>query len=468
MYRRVFSIVLFGAVGALAAVVGLLIAEGGLALLLIRESDTAPFNQTGVEPGAEVRNSAPPAISKELDGRLTPRGAKTGDVQISLLWNDTNDLDLHCIGPDGHEIYPGTKDTPSPTGGIMDLDANASCYAPELTNTPVENIYWTTPAPAGTYRVYVSVYQRCEPTASSTPFRVSVLANGHRSELDGTATHADRKGKQLVSEFTVERSAAPASAAPVAAPTDKMSAPKHAARPAPMSYGLWAVLLVASVAAALLSARNRYACQKPLLTLAHHARIGAVAVTGFIGVWIGQVLDRQLHPGGAVGVGSAVGWVLLASFSVLIVSSAPPKMDVKKRALVGLFGGLLALGVFFVGADRAEWLGRGLGGVVVGASCGVALGATVGRQAERPTPLEMRKPTAPPPVVPVAIVPPAVQPSPPVSPPVPAATPRPVSPPAPASGGPALAPDACPYCRNGIKHPGPPGERYCIFSDRKY
>ena len=63
-------------------------------------------------------------------------------------------------------------------------------------------------------------------------------------------------------------------------------------------------------------------------------------------------------------------------------------------------------------------------------------------------------------------------------PPLPTA-PRPAAPtqpakPAPSAGSagppvpPPLDPDACPYCRNGTKHPGPRGGRYCMVHDQTY
>lgn len=59
----------------------------------------------------------------ELQERLDREQAQTGDVQISLMWNDENDLDLHCVDPYGVRIFHNHRKSPS--GGELDVDMNA-------------------------------------------------------------------------------------------------------------------------------------------------------------------------------------------------------------------------------------------------------------------------------------------------------------------------------------------------------
>ena len=92
--------------------------------------------------------------SDPLSSRLKREGAKTGAVQISLMWNNYNDLDLHCIDPNGEEIYFSRKHSLS--GGELDVDMNAGGVS---SIEPVENIFWREGgAPTGTYKVFVNHY----------------------------------------------------------------------------------------------------------------------------------------------------------------------------------------------------------------------------------------------------------------------------------------------------------------------
>jgi uncharacterized protein YfaP (DUF2135 family) len=61
----------------------------------------------------------------------------TGDVRITLRWNNTADLDLHAIDPNKEEIY---YDYPrSESGGQLDHDANYPCEGAKaiLHSTPL-------------------------------------------------------------------------------------------------------------------------------------------------------------------------------------------------------------------------------------------------------------------------------------------------------------------------------------------
>ena len=91
-----------------------------------------------------------------------PNGQKqwnSGEIQISLIWDNLNDLDLHVFAPSGEKIDVNNRQ--SECGGILDLDANIS---PD-NKKPLENVIWSDEltsksAPHGTYRVMVHHNQK--------------------------------------------------------------------------------------------------------------------------------------------------------------------------------------------------------------------------------------------------------------------------------------------------------------------
>ncbi len=109
----------------------------------------------------------------------------TGDVQMTLRWNNVNDIDLHVVSPNREHLYYS-----SPTsfdGGQLDVDSNAGCGEP-LSARPVENIFWPQDgAPIGSYRVYVVYYAQCQLEAE-TDFNVIIKIDGKRQEFRGTLT----------------------------------------------------------------------------------------------------------------------------------------------------------------------------------------------------------------------------------------------------------------------------------------
>ena len=98
---------------------------------------------------AEISTKGATALEKRLDRE----GAKRGSVQISLMWDNWNDLDLHVITPSGEHIYHDNRT--SGCGGELDIDMN---FKP-TSKTPVENIVWTKTPPPGVYRVGVRHYK---------------------------------------------------------------------------------------------------------------------------------------------------------------------------------------------------------------------------------------------------------------------------------------------------------------------
>lgn len=102
--------------------------------------------------------------------------AGTGLLQVSLSWDQFNDVDLHLIDPNGEEIYYGNPT--SATGGQLDVDSNAACNIDEINN---ENIYYEdspeVTIPYGEYEVLVDLWSNCD-IVPSTNYTVVVYYGG--------------------------------------------------------------------------------------------------------------------------------------------------------------------------------------------------------------------------------------------------------------------------------------------------
>lgn len=136
---------------------------------------------------------------RELEKRLDREGAKTSEVQVSLMWDNYNDLDLHVLCPSGERIHGGNKI--SECGGELDVDANVR---PE-TKKPVENVVWPEgKAPGGTYKAYVHHYKKHKKRRSKDPTKFKIICNagGDIEEYDGEITNGDPI--MLICEFTIE------------------------------------------------------------------------------------------------------------------------------------------------------------------------------------------------------------------------------------------------------------------------
>jgi hypothetical protein len=119
----------------------------------------------------------------EIGRRLARAGAQTGDIQVSLAWNNVNDLDLHVITPGGERIYFG--DRVSICRGMLDVDMNAGLF---FRVDPVENIFWPPrSAPPGMYQVMVHHYaMHC--MIDPTPFHVRIVVAGKTVLLKGVVS----------------------------------------------------------------------------------------------------------------------------------------------------------------------------------------------------------------------------------------------------------------------------------------
>ena len=179
----------------------------------------------GVDAGTMSCTSECPKGYECLSNACRLRGS-TGPIQVTLRWNQPQDLDLYLVEPlpDGGscEIYygqPGINPTPPPfplpfpipqsscgAKGWLDVDSNRACT---IDNIDVENIIYDAGLrpTRGTYEVRANYWQNCT-GASSTPFEVEVRANGVTRWFCGTFTAVQASGGgagagRIITTFTL-------------------------------------------------------------------------------------------------------------------------------------------------------------------------------------------------------------------------------------------------------------------------
>jgi hypothetical protein len=134
-------------------------------------------------------------VGRDFISRLKREGAKTGAIQISLLWNNYNDLDLHVRCPSNERIFYSRRQ--SRCGGELDVDMNVG---PNESREPVENVYWPVGrAPRGRFEVAVQLFRNHgEPDPSK--FKLRVVVDGKERYFTGEVSA--RQPSRIVHRFT--------------------------------------------------------------------------------------------------------------------------------------------------------------------------------------------------------------------------------------------------------------------------
>ena len=154
--------------------------------------------QAAQEKDALERRKAANRALDELRARLEREGARSSDVQVSLMWNNYNDLDLHVVCPSGERIHGGNRK--SSCSGELDVDANVR---PD-SRKPIENVVWPEgQAPAGTYQVFVHYYKKHKKRRSKDPTKFQVIANAYGDLLEYSGELTFGEEIQLVCTFNV-------------------------------------------------------------------------------------------------------------------------------------------------------------------------------------------------------------------------------------------------------------------------
>ena len=119
-----------------------------------------------------------------------------GDVEVTLQWENYNDLDLYCQEPSSEILYHGHKNSQS--GGVYQFDMNAGG---NKTNTPMEHVYWPSGvAPSGTYSVWVHYYRQKD-SQDETPFTVRIKYGNQVEIKTGTLSTSNKDGQHFTFTF---------------------------------------------------------------------------------------------------------------------------------------------------------------------------------------------------------------------------------------------------------------------------
>lgn len=372
--------IFFAIAGAIGCLVGWLLGEP--VLLLLRDGG-------GQHSGVLVFS---PEIQKLLDDAEAEKGA----IEIVLHWKTTDDLDLHCVDPEGNRIYWRPERKKSPTGGWLDVDMNAE--EPFVTN-PVEHIRWKEGQyPKGEYRVYVHYYRKSEGSPMATPFTVELKTTKIKEEFRGELTYKplSESGGQDGSIADFEKVFLPAIRPLVMDITtfDPSDAPKPSIKAA-LIMGVWTALLAIFMSLFLVTAQN-FLTRRPLLNFRSTATVfGGGMMVGIMSGFISQylfsiaaagIVEKYPDMGWLLNVGVVVGWMMLGCLMAIGMGWFIPNLPKVRAGIGGMIGGLVGAIAFLVALSllpKLDLLGRMMGTAILGISIGlmIALVETMFREA---------------------------------------------------------------------------------------
>lgn len=172
-----------------------------LALLLLNrchkhhQPEQTPKTETEDETIRNDNNNVvPEEPSRDMEQRANQIEGK-GDLEITLLWDFSGDIDLHAIQPNGNEISYTNKRDNSTTGHFV-IPTNNSGETDNIRGGQgsYEKIYWENP-PHGTYTIYVDYFSEQE-SGDCT-----VIVQKKDSPSLSYKYYAERKGE--VGRFTI-------------------------------------------------------------------------------------------------------------------------------------------------------------------------------------------------------------------------------------------------------------------------
>jgi hypothetical protein len=129
---------------------------------------------------------------------VPPSRAISGDLVVTLTWDNEADLDLHVLDPLGNEIYHGAPSSvdafapssASESAGILVFDSNGDCASDQLRR---EDVVWEKEPPVGHYSVRVDSASLCGKSIAHWDLRAT-LRDAPLGAAQGTSVDSDTWG----------------------------------------------------------------------------------------------------------------------------------------------------------------------------------------------------------------------------------------------------------------------------------
>ena len=135
-----------------------------------------PLEKVEIQETFEDQNSE----SDTVADRLAAENADIGDLNFTMIWDNSSDLDLKVTCPKGEEISYKTKTKDINQCGTLDVDANFR----EVRTDPVEHILINQPS-NGSYMVEVFVRPNVNFSGSAVDFELKIYTNSSTEVLLG-------------------------------------------------------------------------------------------------------------------------------------------------------------------------------------------------------------------------------------------------------------------------------------------
>ena len=289
-----------------------------------------------------------------MQTRLDREGAEAGEIELALAWNNKNDLDLHCITPEGEHIYFGDKR--SSHNGYLDVDMNVVLAS--ASNKPTEHIRWRQGnARIGQYRVLVHHYKRHIDGSDPSSYTVEMKWGDQFKTVTGSLVHGGKPKLVHTFEFS----------------PDPESRRNHNMT---VVVALWTAVLAVGIGFGLVIGQNLILRRRLLSPREGGIVFVGSLVAGFISGGLGQGLFMFISNVNAlVIVGQMVGWILLGGFLAMGMSLFIPNLKLFLAGIGGGLGGLVGAIAFLLAGQMAlgEVFGRLVGSIMLGVGIGAMI-----------------------------------------------------------------------------------------------